>query len=59
MTTPPIDASIHDYEFHEKLGAGTYATVYRATKKVCFYYIRKPVFFPMNNFNPCFSTGHR
>ncbi|XP_063704865.1 serine/threonine-protein kinase ULK3 [Culicoides brevitarsis] len=26
------DASIHDYEFHEKLGAGTYATVYRATK---------------------------
>lgn len=28
------DASIHDYEFHEKLGAGTYATVYRATKTV-------------------------
>lgn len=32
MATP--DASIHDYEFHEKLGAGTYATVYRATKTV-------------------------
>uniref|UniRef100_A0A336MW35 Serine/threonine-protein kinase ULK3 n=1 Tax=Culicoides sonorensis TaxID=179676 RepID=A0A336MW35_CULSO len=28
------DASIHDYEFHEKLGAGTYATVYRATKSI-------------------------
>lgn len=28
-----LDASIHDYEFHEKIGAGTYATVYRAVKK--------------------------